>query len=103
MSKAASKKKVTDFTGIARTLICENNNGFRNFRVVTFHILNGEIVRETKSDCYVSFEAMARLDAANERSAIKLNNRWEEGLGMRDFDSEKEPELPPDPIGGRLR
>lgn len=95
-----AEESMTDFTGIARTLICEMNNGFSNYRILTLHILNGKIVRVVKSDCFASFEVGPKLDIANHSSMASLVNRWSPGLGMRDFDPKLEPELPPDPKGG---
>ena len=89
-----AKAQATHFTGVARTLVCENNNGFRNFRILTFHILDGVVINEEKTDCFAGFEAITKMEKSNLDSYFKLNNRWAQGLGMRDFD---EPGLPPDP------
>ncbi len=67
------------FTGIARTIVCSNNQSFRNFRICTLHIVDGEIKKEELSDHYAAFEAIARLEIEIQKDTIKLNNNWEDG------------------------
>lgn len=67
------------FTGIARTVEAYNNQGFRNFRIMTLHIEKGAVVRIDYSDPYASFEAISRMELKTEMSILHLNNTWENG------------------------
>ena|SRR6478735_9136596 len=70
------------FTGIARSVECFDNQGFRNFRIVTLHLLNGKVVKADYSDPYASFEAISRMEMANEVSVHHLNNTWKDGEAL---------------------
>ena len=74
-----SKTNQDGFSGIARTVECYNNNGFRNFRILTLQIDKGVVKKVTPSDPYASFEAIVKMELANELSVINLNNNWEDG------------------------
>jgi hypothetical protein len=70
------------FSGIARSVEAYDNQGFRNFRVLTLHIKDG-IVEDIKySDPYASYEAIARLELWNELSVHNLNNNWKPGATL---------------------
>jgi hypothetical protein len=71
-----------DFSGIARSVECYNNNGFRNFRIITLHIVNGKVMRQEYSDPYASFEAISRMELTNEMAIHSLNNTWQSGKTM---------------------
>lgn len=68
-----------DFTGIARSVECFNNQGFRNFRIVTLTVVRGKVERQEYSDPYASFETISQMELANELSIIRLNSAWEAG------------------------
>jgi hypothetical protein len=67
------------FTGIARSVQAYDNQGFRNFRIVTLHLVNGSVVKTEYSDPYASFEAISRMEMANEVAIHHLNNTWNNG------------------------
>jgi hypothetical protein len=67
------------FTGIARTLQCYDNQGFRNFKILTLHILDGLVINIEYSDPYANFEAISRMELANEIAIHHLNNNWAPG------------------------
>lgn len=81
--KPAVEIKVIPFTGIARTVECYENQGFRNFRVVSLWLKDGVVVKVKKSDPYASFEAGSRLDLANDYSLLSLNTGWADGNVMK--------------------
>ncbi len=68
-----------DFTGVARSMECFDNQGHNNFRILTLHIKNGRVIRMDRSDAYANFEAITRMELANENSVISLNNHWSNG------------------------
>ena len=68
-----------DFTGIARSVECFNNQGFKNFRIITLHIHQGRVTRQEYSDPYASFEAISRMEITNEIAVHCLNNTWSPG------------------------
>lgn len=70
---------VEPFTGLARSVECYNNAGFRNFRILTLHIENGLVTKVERSDAYANFEAISRMEMANEIAVHHLNNNWENG------------------------
>lgn len=67
------------FSGVARSMQCFDNQGFRNFRIVTMEIKNGVVVSVAYSDPYASFEAISMMELWNEKSALNLNNNWKDG------------------------
>lgn len=67
------------FSGIARSVEAFDNQGFRNFRILTLHIEEGRVVKIDHSDPYANFEAISRLELANELAILHLNDRWENG------------------------
>jgi inactivated superfamily I helicase len=72
------------FTGVARSMVCYNNNNtFRNFKIATLTIEKGKVTEVDYSDPYANFEAIAILEIQNERAIDNLNNRWEHGTAMR--------------------
>lgn len=70
------------FNGIARTVEAYDNHGFRNFRILTLHIVKGVIRKIDYSDAYASFEAISRLEIWNEMSVWNLNNNWKAGATL---------------------
>jgi hypothetical protein len=68
-----------DFTGLARSVEAFDNQGFRNFRVVTLYIVRGKVVRQEYSDPWASFETISKLEIQNEMAIHHLNNVWEPG------------------------
>lgn len=70
----------TDFTGVARSIQCFlNNDQFRNYRILTLHIEKGKVVMVEYSDPYANFEAMVKMELANELGLMHLNNNWADG------------------------
>lgn len=67
------------FTGVARSMQAFENQGWRNFRIVTLFIQNDQVVRIEYSDPYCNWEAIARLEIDNQISALNLNSDWEDG------------------------
>lgn len=79
-TKAAPKEeKPIDFSGVARSVQCFDNQGFKNFRILTLHIENGHVTKVDYSDAYANFETVARLELANEYAILNLNNNWADG------------------------
>lgn len=72
-------KEANNFSGIARSVEAYDNQGFRNFRILTLHIEKGQVVKVEHSDPYANFEAISRLELANELAILHLNDRWENG------------------------
>lgn len=70
------------FTGVARSVIGFDNQGFRNFKILTLHIENGVVVKTDHSDPYAAFEAMAKMELANDIAVISLNDHWENGKAL---------------------
>lgn len=64
---------------VARTVEAFDNQGFRNFRILTLYIENGVVRHIDKSDPYASFETISRMELSNELSILHLNNTWENG------------------------
>lgn len=79
MSKKNEKETVVPFTGIARSVVCVNNQGFKNLKIVTLYIEDGKVVSKELSDPYVNFEAIARMDIMNTHQTMSLNQAWEDG------------------------
>jgi hypothetical protein len=75
----AAQAPGTDFSGIARSIQCYLNNGFNNFRILTLHIEKGKVKTVDYSDPYASFEALVKMELANELSLMHLGNRWADG------------------------
>jgi hypothetical protein len=70
----------TDFSGVARSIQCFLNNGqFRNYRILTLHVQKGKVTKVEYSDPYANFEAMVKMELANELGLIHLNNNWLDG------------------------
>lgn len=79
------EKKASDenqFTGIARSVEAFDNQGFRNFRILTLHLKDGIVIKTDYSDPYANFEAISRLELWNEIGVIHLNNTWAPGKTM---------------------
>lgn len=72
----AYSKALPPFTGIARTAQCYENNGHRNFRIVTLHIEDDIVVKTVYSDPYAQWEAISRMDLWNANSMLSLNDSW---------------------------
>jgi hypothetical protein len=45
------------FSGIARSVEAFDNQGFRNFRILTLHLQDDRVIKIERSDPYASFEA----------------------------------------------
>src|SRR4051812_41159189 len=67
------------FTGLARSVEAFDNQGFRNFRIVTLHLEEGVVRKVEYSDPYASFETISRMELWNELSILNLNNNWKAG------------------------
>lgn len=65
------------FSGVARSVVCYNHNGWNNFRIVTLTLEDGKVVRAHYSDPLASFEAIQKLELANDYSQLRLNAFWE--------------------------
>lgn len=78
-STELKEPKPEGFSGLARSVQAYDNQGFRNFRIVTLHLENGSVVKTEYSDPYASFEVIARMELCNELAIIHLNNNWENG------------------------
>lgn len=72
-------EKISPFNGVARSVVCYENHGFKNFRIVTLTIQKDVIVKRHVSDCYASFEAIQKLELANDYAQLRLNDKWEDG------------------------
>lgn len=75
-------KPTTDLTCVARTVVCYDNSGNRNFRIYTLKIEDGIVTSVQASDPFANFEAIARMELMNEISVNYLNNRWENGKAL---------------------
>lgn len=73
------KPTVEPITCVARSFECFDNQGFRNFRVVTLYIEDGVIVKVEKSDPWAQFEAIAKQEVMIEMAMLNLNNNWAPG------------------------
>ncbi len=76
------QEKPVQFSGVARSLVCFDNNGFRNFKIQKLTIKDGVVVTLEMSDAYASFEAITRLELANEMAILNLNNNWKDGESL---------------------
>lgn len=72
-----------DFTGLARSIICVNNQGFNNFQICTLYIEKGVVVKIEKSDMWANFETIAMMDLINHYSMIHLNGVFEHGKALQ--------------------
>jgi hypothetical protein len=73
------KTSPVPFTGIARTVQAFDNQGFRNFRILTLHLKDGVVENIEYSDPLANFETISRMELQNEISIIHLNNNWSDG------------------------
>jgi len=71
------------FTGLARSVECYDNQGFKNFRILTLHLEQGKVVKMERSDAWANFECGAILEHVNHVSLIHLNNEWTEGEAFK--------------------
>lgn len=71
--------KIVGFSGVARSVEAYDNQGFRNFRILTLTLENGGVVKIERSDPYASFEAIAKMELLNMDSVLHLNNTWAAG------------------------
>ncbi len=69
----------SDFTGIARSIECFDNQGFNNFRILTLYVTKGSVTKIDVSDPYANFEAVSRLELWNDIAMINLNMHWKHG------------------------
>lgn len=70
------------FTGVARSVEAFDNQGFRNFRIVTLHLEHGLVMKIDYSDPYASFEAISRMELWNEMAILNLNCNWKAGATL---------------------
>lgn len=70
------------FTGIARSVICFENQGNRNFKILSLYIKDGVVTDIEQSDPYANFELIAKLEIQNHVSVLNLNDRWEDGKAL---------------------
>lgn len=70
------------FTGLARSVEAFDNQGFRNFRIITLNIEHGKVTKVEYSDPYANFEAISRMELWNEMGILNLNNNWQPGKTM---------------------
>lgn len=68
-----------EFSGVARSAVCFDNQGNRNFKILTLYIEQGKVVRMDLSDAYAQFEAIFKLDLWSDRALTHLNNNWFDG------------------------
>lgn len=69
------------FTGIARSVVCYMHRGDQNhpiFRIATLHIENGTVIKKELSDYHAQWECGSKMDLANDKALLNLNNEWEE-------------------------
>lgn len=76
-------KNKNTFSGIARSIIASDNNGFPNFKIVTLFIEKGKVVKTEYSDPYANFEAGSIIDLANDNALMNLNNTWVHGKAFQ--------------------
>lgn len=69
-------KNLPPFTGVARSIQCFENSGYRNFRILTLHLVEDTIVKTIYSDPYAIWEAISRLELLTYESALRLNGNW---------------------------
>lgn len=80
--QAVAPTHPADFTGLARSVEAFDNQGFRNFRIVTLHIVHGMVEKAEYSDPYANFETISRMELWNEMGILNLNNNWKPGATM---------------------
>lgn len=68
-----------ELSGVARSIVCFNHNGWPNYRIATVTINKGKVTKVNYSDPFANFEAIAKLEYMNEISMIRLNNAWLDG------------------------
>lgn len=71
-------KSLPPFTGVARSIQCYENNGFRNFRILTLTIEEGRVTHTAYSDPHMQVEALERLDIMNDLGMLNLNMTWQD-------------------------
>lgn len=71
---------VPDITCLARTIECFDNQGFREFRIVTLHIEHGMVVKVERTDSWANFETISRMELFTEVGMMNLNNHWKPGV-----------------------
>lgn len=71
------------FTGVARTIVCVEHQGFRNYRIVDLFIENNQVTQKCYSDPFAAFEATAKLEIINDFATLKLNTGWTHGQGWK--------------------
>jgi len=80
-TKAAVSRDLL-FTGIARSVQAFDNQGFKNFKIVTLYIRDGIVEKIEYSDPYANYEAIARLELSNENAVHNLNANWKAGATL---------------------
>ncbi len=79
MVNALYKMEPHEFSGVARSLECFNNQGHSNFRIVTLYIEKGKVIRTELSDAYASWDAIGKLTYWTDLACIDLNTHWQNG------------------------
>ena len=67
------------FSGLSLSLECFDNQGHRNFRIITLLIENGEVIDTHYSDAFANFESDLKLASLASDLTLRLNNAWNEG------------------------
>lgn len=67
------------YTGEALSVVCFENNGFRNFKICKMKIEAGKVVKVEYGNPYASFEAIGFLEMLSQFSVMKCGNHWEHG------------------------
>ena len=67
------------YTGEALSLVCFDNQGFRNFKIAKMKIEKGKVIAVEYGDPYASFEAVGFLEMLSQFSVMKCGNDWKHG------------------------
>lgn len=70
------------FDGISFSVQCFENNGHRNFRILTQTIEANEVTHTEYSDPYAIWEAIARLELHIANACLSLNGKWMDKKGL---------------------
>lgn len=69
-------------TCVARSVICIENQGYRNFKILTLHIVDGVVTKIERSDSWLSWETISRMELANLSGILSLSDSWLDGKTM---------------------
>ncbi len=73
------KSDLVPFTGVCRSVRCIDNQGFRNFMVLTLHVRDGEVIKIDEEGPHASFAVVDKMDSMNDKAFWNLNSRWKDG------------------------